>query len=82
MAALLAEVEQQLVSQHQQLYACDAGLNYLRNKSELCAEHAKVYHDSFVISYIASTTCIYANCIFYIVNTEWNVCDLHGKHWL
>ena len=42
MAALLEEVEQQLLSQHQQLYGCDAGLSYLRNKSELCAEHAKV----------------------------------------
>lgn len=42
MADLLAETEQQLLNQNRQLHACIAKLNYFRNKSALCAEHAKV----------------------------------------
>ena len=42
MATLLAETEQHLLNQHKQLYACDANLGYLRKKSEICAEYAKV----------------------------------------
>lgn len=47
MITLLTEIERQLLSQHQQLCSSDAGLDYLRNKSELCAEHAKVYYRSW-----------------------------------
>ena len=42
MATLLAETEEQLLSQQQTLHTSNAGLAYLRNKSELCAQHAKV----------------------------------------
>lgn len=81
MATLLAEVEQQLLGQHQQLCVCDAGLSYLRNKSELCAKHAKVYYNGLMAHVAAASfTCIIA--YYSIVNTEWNSCDLHWKHWL
>ena len=49
MASLSAETEQQLLTQSQQLHICDASLKYLRSKSELCAEHAKVCHCAYTL---------------------------------
>ena len=88
MASLLSSIEQQLRSQQQTVYSAVASEEYIRNKSQLCSQQAKVnnnyymfimHKDNNAVMYVGT---VVTECLVYSGSLVGGCCVVQCGGWL